>query len=239
MVLEPYEGTHNRGMSMHEAEELERMLVLLDSHGFQVHLHTIGDRAVREALDAIEAAQEANGKRDARHHLAHIQLVHPDDQPRFAEIGVVANAQPYWAAHSRYVDELTLPFIGQRAAYHYPFGSLVRAGAPLAFGSDWTVSTANPLPQIEVAVTRVLHPERNTEPMLPDERLDLETAVAAFTHGSARVNFLEEETGTIEEGKLADLIVLDRDIFDPGAGPVGDARVLLTLSEGEPVHDAL
>lgn len=238
-LLEPYEGTDNRGMSMHEAEELKRMLVLLDSHGFQVHLHTIGDRAVREALDAIQAAQLANGKRDARHHLAHIQLIHPDDQPRFAELGVVANAQPYWAAHSAYVDDLTLPFIGNRAAYHYPFGSLVRAGAPIAFGSDWTVSTANPLPIVEVAVTRVPHPERDREPMLPDERLDLETALAAVTRGSAYVNFLEDETGTIEEGKLADLVVLDRDILDPGAGPVGDARVLLTLSEGEPVHDEL
>lgn len=238
-LLEPYEGTDNRGMSMHEAEELRSMLVLLDSHGFQVHLHTIGDRAVRESLDAIEAAQLANGKRDARHHLAHIQLVHPDDQPRFGELGVVANAQPYWAAHSAYVDDLTLPFIGERAAYHYPFGSLVRAGAPLAFGSDWTVSTANPLPIVEVAVTRIQHPERNGEPMLPDERLDLETAIAAQTRGSAYVNFLEGETGTIEEGKLADLVVLDRDIFDPGAGPVGDARVVLTLSEGEPAYDAL
>jgi len=238
-LLESYEGTDNRGMSMHEAEELKRMLVLLDAHGFQVHLHTIGDRAVREALDAIEAAQQANGRRDARHHLAHIQLVHPDDQPRFAELGVVANAQPYWAAHSRYVDELTLPFIGDRGAYHYPFASLLRAGAPLAFGSDWTVSTPNPLPIVEVAVTRVQHPEREGEPMLPDERLDLETAIAAQTRGSAYVNFLEDETGTIEEGKLADLVVLDHDIFDPGAGPVGDARVVLTLSEGEPVHDLL
>jgi len=238
-LLEPYEGTDNRGMSMHEAEELKRMLVLLDSHGFQVHLHTIGDRAVRESLDAIEGAQQANGKRDARHHLAHIQLIHPDDQARFAELGVVANAQPYWAAHSAYVDELTLPFIGERAAYHYPFGSLVRSGAPIAFGSDWTVSTANPLPIVEVAVTRIQHPEREGEPMLPDERLDLETAIAAQTRGSAYVNSLENDTGTIEEGKLADLVVLDRDIFDPGAGPVGDARVLLTLSEGEAVHDAL
>jgi predicted amidohydrolase YtcJ len=238
-LLEPYEGTDNRGMSMHEAEELRRMLVLLDSHGFQVHLHTIGDRAVRESLDAIEAAQQANGRRDARHHLAHIQLIHPDDQPRFAGLGVVANAQPYWAAYSPYVDDLTLPFIGDRAAYHYPFGSLVRTGAPLAFGSDWTVSTANPLPIVEVAVTRVPHPERDREPMLPDERLDLATALSAQTHGSAYVNFLEDETGTIEEGKLADLVVLDRDIFDRDAGPVGDARVLLTLSEGEPVYDVL
>jgi predicted amidohydrolase YtcJ len=239
-LLEPYEGSDKRGMSMHEPDELDRMLTLLDGHGFQVHLHTIGDRAVRESLDAIEAARRANGKRDARHHLAHIQLVHPEDQPRFAELGVVANAQTYWAAHSRYVDELTLPFIGEdRARYHYPFASLVRAGAKLACGSDWTVSTADPLAQIEVAVTRVQHPQRTGEPMLPAQRLDLETAVAAFTRGSAYVNFLENESGTIETGKLADLVVLDRDLFDPGAGPVGDARVVLTLSEGEAVHDLL
>jgi predicted amidohydrolase YtcJ len=239
-LLEPYIGTDDRGMAMHDADELARIVTLLDSNGFQVHMHTIGDRAVREALDAVEAAQRANGRRDARHHLAHIQLVHPDDQPRFAELGVVANAQPYWAAASRYVNELTLPFIGEeRARYHYPFGSLHRAGARLAFGSDWTVSTADPLAQIEVAVTRIEHPNRDTEPLLPEEALDLDTAVAAFTRGSAYVNFLEDETGTIEPGKLADLVVLDRDLFDPGSGPVGDARVVLTLAEGEPVYDAL
>jgi predicted amidohydrolase YtcJ len=238
-LLEPYEGSANRGIGMHEPDELARIVTQLDGHGFQVHMHAIGDRAVREALDAVKAAQGANGRRDARHHLAHIQLVHPDDQPRFAELGVVANAQPYWAAASRYVNELTLPFIGEeRARYHYPFGSLQRAGARLAFGSDWTVSTANPLPQIEVAVTRVEHPNRDTEPLLPREALDLETAVAAFTRGSAYVNFLDVETGSIEAGKLADLVVLDRDLFDPETGPVGDARVLLTLVEGEPVHDA-
>jgi predicted amidohydrolase YtcJ len=239
-LLEPYVGSDNRGMAMHEPEELARMVTQLDAHGFQVHMHTIGDRAVREALDAVEAAQRENGRRDARHHLAHIQLVHPDDHPRFAELGVVANAQPYWAAASRYVNELTLPFIGdERARYHYPFASLHRARAELAFGSDWTVSTADPLAQIEVAVTRVEHPNRDTEPLLPGEALGLETAVAAFTRGSAYVNFLDEATGTIEPGKLADLVVLDRDLLDPGAGPVGDARVLLTLSEGEAVYDGL
>ncbi len=239
-LLEPYVGSDNRGMAMHEPEELASIVTLLDGHGFQVHMHTIGDRAVREALDAVAAAQRANGRRDARHHLAHIQLVHPDDQPRFAELGVVANAQPYWAAASRYVLELTVPFIGEaRASYHYPFGSLERAGARLAFGSDWTVSTADPLAQIEVAVTRVEHPNRNTEPMLPDEALDLETAVAAFTSGSAYVNFLEDETGSVEPGKLADLVVLDRDLFAPDAGPAGDASVVLTLVEGETVYDAL
>jgi predicted amidohydrolase YtcJ len=238
-LLEPYVGTDNRGMAMHDADELARIVTLLDAHGFQVHMHTIGDRAVREALDAVEAAQRANGRRDARHHLAHVQLVHPDDQPRFARLGVVANAQPYWAAASRYVNELTLPFIGEeRARYHYPFGSLHRADARLAFGSDWTVSTADPLAQIEVAVTRVEHPNRDTEPLLPEEALDLDTAVAAFTRGSAYVNFLEEKTGTIEPGKSADLVVLDRDIFDRQSGPIGDARVVMTLSAGVPVYDS-
>ncbi len=116
---------------MFESDELERIVVLLDSHDFQVHMHAIGDRAVRDSLDAIEAAARANGRRDARHHLAHLQLVHPDDVPRFAELGVVPNVSPLWACHSGYVDELTEPFIGpERSARMYPFGSLHRAGAP-------------------------------------------------------------------------------------------------------------
>ncbi|MGH3038039.1 MAG: amidohydrolase, partial [Gaiellaceae bacterium] len=229
-LLEPYVGTDNYGISMFEREELERAVVLLDSHGFQVHMHAIGDRAVRDALDAIEAAARANGRRDARHHLAHLQLVHPDDLPRFAELGVVANVSPLWACHSGYVDELTEPFIGpERSARMYPFGSLQRAGARLAFGSDWTVSTADPLPQLEVAVTRIAPETRGLEPLLPEEALDLPTALQTFTTGSAHVNFLDGETGTIEAGKLADLVVLDRDVLDQGSGPIGDARVLFTL----------
>jgi hypothetical protein len=236
-LLEPYVDTDNDGISMLEREELKRAVVVLDAHGFQVHLHTIGDRAVRDALDAIEAAEQANGKRDGRHHLAHLQLVHPDDLPRFAELGVVANVSPYWACRSGYVDELTEPFIGpERSARMYPFGSLLRAGARLAFGSDWTVSTADPLQQLEVAVTRISPETRGLEPLLPDEAIELPTALATFTAGSAYVNFLEDVTGTIEPAKLADLVVLDRDVLDPGAGPIGDARALLTLAEGEAVH---
>ncbi len=236
-LLEPYVGTDNHGISMLSAEELERAVVLLDGHGFQVHVHTIGDRAVRDALDAVEAAARKNGRRDARHHFAHLQLVHPDDLPRFAELGVVANVSPLWACHSGYVDELTTPFIGpERSARMYPFGSLLRAGARLAFGSDWMVSTQDPLPQLEVAVTRIYPETRDWAPLLPEEALDLPTALATFTAGSAYVNFLDDETGTLEPGKLADLVVLDRDVFDPGAGPIGDARVLLTLVEGEPVY---
>jgi predicted amidohydrolase YtcJ len=236
-LLEPYVGTDNYGISMFERDELEHAVVLLDSHGFQVHMHTIGDRAVREALDALTAAARANPRRDTRPHLAHLQLVHPDDLPRFAELGVVANVSPLWACHSGYVDELTVPFIGpERSARMYPFGSLHRAGARLAFGSDWAVSTFDPLPQLEVAVTRVFPETRDLEPLLPEEALDLPTALRTFTSGSAHVNFLDAETGTLEPGKLADLVVLDRDVLDPGSGPIGDARVLLTLVEGQAVY---
>jgi len=235
-LLEPYVGTDNAGIAMHEPAELARMVTGLDARGFQVHLHTIGDRAVREALDAIEAAQRTNGRR-ARHHLAHVQLVHPADLHRFAELGVVANVSPLWACHSPYVDELTEPFIGpERSARMYPFGSLHRAGARLAFGSDWTVSTPNPLPQLEVAVTRISPETRDRHPLLPEEAIDLPTALQTFTAGSAHVNFLDRETGALEPPKVADLVVLDRDILDPGSGPIGDARVLLTLVEGEAVY---
>jgi predicted amidohydrolase YtcJ len=236
-LLEPYTGTDNVGIPLFGHDELAHIVTLLHGHGFQVHMHAIGDRAVRDALDAIESAQRTNGARDARHHLAHVQLVHPDDVPRFRELGVVANVSPLWACRSRHVTELTEPFIGpERSARMYPFGTLHRAGARLAFGSDWAVSTPNPLPQIEVAVTRVYPETRDEEPLLPSEALDLPTALSTFTMGSAYVNALDEETGSLEPGKLADLAVLDRDILDPGAGPVGDARVLLTLVEGEAVH---
>jgi hypothetical protein len=236
-LLEPYTGTDSIGIPLFGHDELAHIVTLLDARGFQVHMHAIGDRAVRDALDAIEAAQQANGVRDARHHLAHLQLVHPDDVPRFAALGVVANVSPLWACRSRHVTELTEPFIGpERSARMYPFGTLHRAGARLAFGSDWAVSTPNPLPQIEVAVTRVFPETRGEEPLLPDEALDLPTALATFTIGSAYVNALDEETGSLEPGKLADLAVLDRDVLDPGAGPVAEARVLLTLVDGEAVH---
>jgi predicted amidohydrolase YtcJ len=236
-LLEPYVDTTNRGISMHEPEELARMVTLLDAQGFQVHVHTIGDRAVRETLDAVEAAQRANGRRDARHHLAHIQFVHPDDAPRFRQLGVVANAQPYWACREAYVTELTEPFVGpERSSYMYPFGSLHRAGARLAFGSDWTVSTPDPLQQLEVAVNRIRPDDRGAVPLNPSEALDLSTALSAFTSGSAYVNFLEKETGSLEPGKLADIVVLDRDLFEIEGGRLADARVVLTLVEGEAVY---
>lgn len=241
-MLESYLGdggrpTGNRGMPMLDPSALRRAVVRLDREGFQVHVHAIGDRAIREALDAFEAARERNGPGDGRHHIAHIQVVHPRDVPRFSALGVVANAQPFWACLEEYQRDLTIPFIGpERSSWQYPFASLVRSGARLAFGSDWTVSTPNPLLQIEVAMTRVSPEDRSAEPFLPHERLDLSTSLRAFTAGSAFVNHLDHMTGTLEPGKAADLVVLDRDLFAPDAAPVGDARVLLTMVGGESVY---
>ena len=241
-MLAPYldgdgRPTANTGIGMLGAAELAAAVTALDARGFDVHVHAIGDRAVRETLDAFEAAAAANGRRDARHQIAHLQFVHPDDRPRFRRLGVVANAQPFWSCLDGYMRELTLPFLEpERAGWQYPWASLRRAGAILAFGSDWTVSTANPLEEIEVAVHRVAPDDRDGEPFLPAERLDLPAALAAFTSGSAYALRLEDRTGTVTPGRLADLAVLDRDPFDPATGPVGDTRVLATLVEGEPVH---
>jgi predicted amidohydrolase YtcJ len=227
----------NLGIGMLGPEGLSRAVTALDTEGFDVHVHAIGDRAVRDTLDAFQAAAAANGRRDARHQIAHLQFVHPDDRPRFRRLGVVANAQPFWSCLDGYMRELTLPFLEpERAGWQYPWASLRRAGAVLAFGSDWTVSTANPLEEIEVAVRRVAPDDRDGEPFLPAERLDLPAALDAFTIGSAYALRLEAETGSVTQGKLADLAVLDRDPFDEAAGPIGDARVLATLVEGEPVH---
>jgi hypothetical protein len=246
-MIEPYLGgdgrpTANRGISFVDPVELRDHVARLDAAGLQVHFHAIGDRAVREALDAIEAARYANGGTDTRPHISHIQVIHPDDLPRFAALDVVANAQPLWACHEAQMDELTIPFLGpERTTWQYPFRSLLRAGARLAMGSDWGVSTPNPLEEIEVAVTRVWPESRGrVEPFLPDERLTLHEALAAFTLGSAWVNHLDAETGSISVGKQADLAVVDRDLFAADAGPVAEARVIATFVGGEAVFtDAL
>ncbi len=248
-VLEPYldrQGvpSAHRGISFVDPEVLNEAVPRLDQLGFQVHYHALAERAVREALDAIAAARRANGWSDGRHHLAHIQVVHPDDLPRFRELGAVANAQPLWAAHEAQMDELTIPFLGEpRWTWQYPFGSLRRHGAVIAMGSDWPVSSANPIEEIHVAVNRQMpadYPYRveNRDVFLPDERIDLPTAIAGFTAGSAYVNHLDRDTGTIEAGKYADLAVLDRNLFAHPVEEIAGAKVTLTYVEGERVYAA-
>jgi len=243
-LLDPYLGrdgrpTANRGIDFIDPEVLKRAVTRIDAAGLQPHFHAIGDGAVRACLDAVAAARAANGLSDTRPHIAHIQLIHPDDVPRFAALDVVANAQPLWACHEGQMDELTIPFLGpERSTWQYPFASLLRAGARLAMGSDWSVSTPNPLEEIEVAVERVFPESRGrVEPFLPSEALTLAESIRAFTAGSAYVNHLDTETGVIAAGKLADLAVIDRDLFAPEAGPIGEARVIAMFVGGAPVFE--
>jgi predicted amidohydrolase YtcJ len=233
--------TSNSGLSFVEPELLRRAVTALDADGFQVHLHTLGDRAVREALDAVEAARAANGSHDRRHHLAHLQVVHPDDVPRFAGLDVTATIQPLWAVHEPQMDELTIPFLGEGLAERqYPFADLHAAGARLAAGSDWAVSSADPWAGLHVAVNRT-PPDPDgppPPPFLPEQRLSLATALTAYTRGSARVNRLDDVTGTLEVGKDADLVVHDRDPFAGPPGEIGLTRVRRTYVHGRLVHEA-
>lgn len=246
-MLTPYDDGHghptdNSGISFVPPEILNEAVPQLDALGFQVHFHAIGDRAVRQCLDAVEKAIEANGRWDNRHHIAHIQLIHPDDVPRFRHLGVAANMQSYWATLEPQMIELTLPFLGeQRSGWQYPFGDLHRAGAILAAGSDWSVSTPDPMAAIHTAVNRTAapgHEDGDYEPFLPHQAIDLASSLTAYTAGSAWVNHRDHDTGTIEVGKLADLVVLDRDPFEGPAGQIGAARVLQTFVDGKRVYAA-
>lgn len=241
-MLTPYRDVHghdtaNRGLSFIDPALLRDIVTQLDGAGFQVHFHALGDRAVREALDAVEAAREANGPSDGRHHLAHLQVVEERETARFAALDAVANIQALWATHEDQIDELTLPFLQDGAeARQYPFGDLVRHGARLAAGSDWPVSSADPMDAIHIAVTRVA-PGLDAEPLGgAHQRLDLATAMAAYTSGTAWVNHRDHDTGFVREGYLANLVVLDPDPFALPADEIHRSTVVSTWIEGEPVY---
>ena len=240
-MLEPYEdgcghATANDGLDFVDPVGLREYVTRLDAAGFQVHFHALGDRAVRNALDAVAAARAANGPDGGAHHLAHLQVVHPDDVARFAGLGATANIQALWAAHEPQMDELTIPFLGERrAGWQYPFGDLLRAGASLAGGSDWPVSSADPLAGIHVAVNRrVPDAADDVAAFLPEQAIPLAVALTAYTAGSARTNGLAD-TGRLEAGVLADLAVLDRDPFAAPADEIAQASVVATFVEGERV----
>jgi predicted amidohydrolase YtcJ len=228
-------ATDNAGHSFLAPGELTEAVRRLDAAGFQVHVHGIGDRGIREALDAFTGLPPG----DRRHHVAHLQVVHPEDVARFADLGVAANVQALWACLDEQMVELTLPVLGEeRSRWQYPFGDLHRAGARLVAGSDWPVSTPDPLAAIHVAVNRWAHGEEGragSEPFLPEQALDLETAFAAYTSGSAWVNHLDDR-GVVRAGAVADLVVLDRDPFVEPPSEIGAARVASTWIDGRCVH---
>jgi predicted amidohydrolase YtcJ len=226
--------TSNTGIDFIDPEELKEIVAVLDRHDFQCHFHAVGDGAVRSALDAIEAALRSNGMTDNRHHIAHIQFVHPDDIPRFAQVKAIANVQPLWACNDEYQTRLTRPFITpERDSWQYPFNSLLNAGAHLGMGSDWNVSSANVMEEIDVAIRRT-EPEGGT-PLGADQSLSAVEALTAFTFGSAFINHSESSRGSLRAGKHADLVIFDRDPFlEVG---FGGARVSMTVVGGEVVYE--
>jgi len=240
-MLAPYEGTfgqeHDRGIQFVDAEVLNEAVERLDSLGFQVHQHALGDRAARSALDALETARRANGANDLRHHIAHLQVPDPADVPRLREVGAVANMQPFWAQPDPLIETMTKPRVGDRADRLYPIGDLQRTGAMLAFGSDWPVSTPDPFLQMEVAVTRRAPGSSEGPVLVAAQGIDLDAALAAFTRGSAFVNH-DDDAGSIQPGKRADLAVLDRNPFDGPANRIATTRVAMTVAAGLVVYDA-
>jgi predicted amidohydrolase YtcJ len=241
VMLEPYLIPGEvRGIPMLDPEFLKQVVTDIDAAGFQAHFHAIGDGAVRQSLDAVEAARKTNGPGDNRHHISHLELIDPQDIPRFGELDVVANFQPLWAYADDYITKLTIPFIGEkRARWLYPISSVLQNGGIIAFGSDWSVSSANPFYGIEVAVTRKDPDSGDAEVLIPEERILLEDAIAAFTINAAYTNHLDEQTGSIEIGKQADLVVLDQNLFEIAPEAISATKVLLTLFEGKLVYGDL
>lgn len=239
-VLEPYlGGDGGSGWLNLEPEVLKPLAAELDRLAFQIHIHAIGDRAIQCSFDALEFAQDRNGRRDSRHHIAHIQLFHPTDIARFQRLGVVANFQPLWAYADPYIVDMTIPILGeQRSRWLYPLRSVANTGAVIACGSDWPVTSMNPLDAIQVAVTRRGLLAGPGPAWIPEEVVDLAAMIASYTINGAYVNFQESTTGSIEAGKAADLIVLDRNLFAIPTHEIHRAQVLLTLLDGVPVYRA-
>lgn len=218
-------------------ELLNEAAAQLDKNGFQVHMHVIGDAAVREGLDAIQFALQRNGPGNGRHHLAHVEFVDPADIPRFAALNVTATFSPLWAVEDEFLTELTWPRVGaERYQWTYPINSIVQAGGRITFGSDWNVSSPDPMLAIETAVTRIDPLQGDTPVFLPQQRITLEQAIAAATINAAYVNHFDDSSGSIEVGKLGDLVILDTNLFKIDPSAISDARVVTTLSGGEVVY---
>jgi predicted amidohydrolase YtcJ len=232
---EPYAGRgEDRGELLFEPAALARLAVALARERLQLHAHAIGDRAIRVTLDAIEAARAATGWTDARPHLAHIQLLPPAQIARFRGLGAAANVQALWAYEDPFITDLTVPRLGaDRSRWLYPIGSLLAGGAVVVGGSDWSVTSMNPLQAIEVGLTRRAPGSGPGPAWIPEERATLSAMLAAYTINGAWLQRAEAERGSIEVGKLADLVVLERNLFDVPPHEISRVKVVKTLLEGK------
>lgn len=234
--LAPYEDAESpdeTGLYVNTPEDLLGWTSAADEAGLAVTIHAIGDRAIRDLLDIYERVTAENGPRDRRFRMEHVQHLHPDDVERFAEIGVIASMQPYHAIDDgRWAEEAIGP---ERARHTYAFRSLMEAGATVAFGSDWFVAPPTPLEGIYAAVTRRTLDGANPDGWVPDQKITVEQALTAYTRNAAYASFEEDLKGTLEPGKLADITVIDRDLFDTPPAELRDASVIATIVGGRVV----
>lgn len=232
-VIDPYLDTHDHGLPNWSREQLLEAVALFDSLGFQTHLHAIGDRAIRHALDAIEHATKANPAWDRRATITHVQLVHPDDLARFAELDVIANFQAHWAQEDDLMTKLTAPRLGkERADLQYPIATLHKQGGKLSFGSDWPVSPNNFVETMVVAATRQTAEGYPSNGWVPEQRIDIQDSLLIATAGTAYQGYTETFRGMIEVGKAADLVVLDRDITSGDPLQARQAKATATYLAG-------
>jgi Predicted metal-dependent hydrolase with the TIM-barrel fold len=254
-LTEPYaEGANlpegSRGEPIWKKELLKQAFTEIEKNGFQIHVHSIGDAATKETLDAFDFAKNQNDKRDQRHAITHLQIVDASDIPRFKKLGIVAVVNPYWFTKDDYFYNIQIPYLGkERAEKEYPLNSFFKEGVTVASASDFPITcNPNPFVGIEIGVTRLtlefLLPMICSDPddpkfretLWPDEKASRQDMVDSFTYNAAFAHFLEDETGSIEVGKSADMIVLDKNIFDIQETEISGAKVLLTLFKGEEVY---
>jgi predicted amidohydrolase YtcJ len=236
-LLEPYADLPGeRGDTFYPPEVFNDVVSGLDGRGFQLFIHAIGDRGIRVALDALEEARRRNGPRDSRHQLVHVELLSPQDISRFKDLGVVACMQPrHCALEPGEIEkgQWAIAVGRERWPYAWAFRSLEEAGVRLAFSSDWNVAEMEPLLGIHAAVTRQTLKGSPPGGWVPEQRVSLATAVEAYTLGGAYANFVDQNRGSIEVGKYADLVVLSDNLFEIPPGEIKDARILLTMVGGE------
>ena len=235
-MLAPFtDAPSDRGLLVNSEKNLHDWTDGADKAGLQVIVHAIGDRAIRTQLGIFEHVAKEHGPRDRRFRIEHAQHIAPADIPRFAKLGVIPSMQPYHAIDDgRWADRV----IGaERAKGTYAFKSLLDHGAKLAFGSDWFVAPPTPLAGIYAAVTRRTLDDRHPTGWVPEQKITVEQALRAYTSGSAYAGFQEKDVGTLEAGKLADLVIVDRDITRIPAETIRDAKVMLTMVGGRVVFD--
>jgi predicted amidohydrolase YtcJ len=238
-MIEPYEGTHDHGLPNWSREELIEAVTHFDSLGFQIHLHAIGDRAIRHALDAIEHAREVNPTWDRRSTITHVQIVHPDDLARFKSLEIIANFQAHWAQEDPLMTELTAPKLGpERTRLQYPIGTLLSDGTDLSYGSDWPVSRNNFVETMLVAVTRKTKEGTPPEGWIPEQRISLDDSLEIATRGTAYQGFTETYRGSLEPGFTADLVILDTDLHSVDEMVARRAQPVATYLAGKCVYSS-